>query len=218
MADFGYYKNRSLFSDAVHVNLSGKVYQFLDWKLDSSRDSDYAMQADLKDGIDYYVLVNGYHRTVQERFRTSRNSRYNDITFRYQYPENIFYEKNSEWFKITADYFLYGVIDQDTNDARDIKPSGKFLKLVVVDLRIFKLLLEQGKIVIGDGKFSRMEDSKLISGFRSNVSRKTDNRSTFVVFDVRHLYEINNDMIIVEKGYGTPKDIYITQRRINDEI
>lgn len=218
MADFRYYKNRRAFSDAVHSKLVTKVYNYLEWELDDSRDENYQKQADLKDGIDYYVLVNGFHRTVQERFRTASNSKWDDITFRYQYPENTFYEKNSEWFKITAHYFLYGVVDQDTTNADEIKSDGKFLKLVVIDLRIFYGLLEKGKIMVGKDKFSQITDGKLIGGFNTNVSRSMDNRSTFVVFNVGHLYEIDNDMIIVEKGYGTPKDICNIVRGEKNEV
>ncbi|MDN6166289.1 MAG: hypothetical protein L0L22_06215 [Staphylococcus equorum] len=208
MVDFDNYDNRRMFSDAVHVNIADKVYQYLGRLIDDSRDDDYHEKADLIDGIDYYVLVNGHHRTVQERFRTSKNCNYNDITLRYQYPENKDDRSKSEWFKLTADYFMYGVINQNTNDSRKIKPSAKFLKLVVIDLRVFSRLVDNEKIIVGSEKFSKIIDGKLVGGLNSNVSRVHDNRSIFAVFDVKHLYQTNEDLIIVEKGYNTPKDIF----------
>lgn len=207
MSDFRYYKNRRLFSNAVHVNMASKVYEYLGWQIDDSRGEIYKEQADIKDGIDYYLLVNGFHRTVQERFRTSNYEKYTDVTFRYQYPDLKTENQNSEWFKITADYFLYGIIQQNTTDASEIKPSGKFKKLVLLDLRLFTRLVDNGRILIGKKGYSYLNNSKLYGGVRSNVSRNTDNRSTFVFFDVKDLYQLDNNLIIIEKGYGTPVDI-----------
>ncbi|MDD5921605.1 MAG: hypothetical protein PUC44_00250 [Eubacteriales bacterium] len=207
MADFKRYPDRRKFSDAVHSNIAPKVYQYLGWELDNVRDEDYRRNADLTDGIDYYILVGGHHRTVQERFRRQSYARYNDITFRYTYPDNTEDRKNSEWFKITADYMIYGIADTDTKDAEQITRNNRFVKLAVIDLRRFSLLVDEGKIAVGNSRQSEFRNGILIGGLQRNKKYAGDNPSTFAVFDVRDLFKVNSDLIILEKGYGTSKDL-----------
>lgn len=207
MADFNHYPDRRKFSDAVHSSIAPKVYQYLGWELDDARDEDYRRNADLTDGIDYYILVGGHHRTVQERFRRQSYARYNDITLRYTYPNNTEDRKNSEWFKITADYMIYGIADTDAKDAGQITGNNRFVKLVVIDLRRFSLLVDDEKITVGSSRQSEIKNGTLIGGLQKNKKHAGDNPSTFAVFDVRDLFKINPDLIILEKGYGTSKDL-----------
>jgi hypothetical protein len=207
MADFTHYQDRRKFSDAVHSKMAVKVYKYLGWELDDGRDEDYRRKADLTDGIDYYLRIRGHHSTVQERFRTAANRTYNDITFRYDYPEHLVREKESEWFKITADYMLYGIIQKATREAGEITEADRFAKLVVLDLRLFSVLLDRGKIQIGTGRQSKFENGILTSGMNQNVAHTGDSPSRFVVFDVRQLYELNPEIIVLEKGFGTPAQL-----------
>jgi len=76
--------------------------------------SEVGTMIDLHDGIDYTVQQPGGYITVQERFRRSQYKSYRDITFRYDKPCDP-YDTRREFFKIKADAFLYGII----NDAAD---------------------------------------------------------------------------------------------------
>lgn len=201
------YGDRRGFSDKVHKLMAINVYKTLKWRLDNSRNIDYMNDADIKDGIDYYILnEEGMHRTVQERFRRESSAKnYDDITIRYNYVEN---DLSSEWFKITADYFMYGVIKGEHPSA-----SSKFKKLVVVDFQYFKHLLEKRYIKV-DKKARKSyidENGVLHSGFRHNKSIKNDKVTTFVTFRVRDLYELSPELIVIEKGYETGKDIMLSE-------
>lgn len=205
MDNFSNYSIRREFTDKVHREMATKVYDYLNWHLDDSRGSEHAKEADIKDGIDYFVNVNGFHRTVQERFRRDRAAKgYNDITLRYQYPGNTTHV-NSEWFKITADYFLYGVVPVTETDS--VTSDTKFTKLVVIDLRLFTRLVDDRKIVIGSERISSIRDGVLYGGLNFNKYRSGDNQSTFIAFDVKHLFNLDSNLIVIESGYGTPKDV-----------
>lgn len=206
MDKFTNYSVRREFTDKVHEVMATKVYNYLNWDLDiDSRGNEYKKEADMNDGIDYFVNINGFHRTVQERFRRASSARdYKDITLRYQYPGNTT-QVNSEWFRITADYFLYGVVPVERTS--DVTQNKKFSKLVVIDLRVFTRLVDDGKIAIGDNRTSSILNGILYGGLNFNKVRPGDNQSTFVAFDVMHLYDLDPDLVVVESGYGTPKDI-----------
>lgn len=209
MDRFNNFNTRKEFTDKVHAEMAPNVYKYLNWKLDdgNSRGNEYLKEANIVDGIDYYVEnEDGYHRTIQERFRRSNKAgHYNDITLRYQYPENT-KKINSEWFKITADYFLYGVVPVEKTS--DVTSSVKFTKLVVIDLRCFSRLVDKGKIKIGNGKESYIDKNGILySGINRNKKRQGDNPSTFVSFNVMDLYKLDAELIVTEHGYKTPKDI-----------
>lgn len=77
--------------------------------------SEVGTMADLRDGIDYTIVMDeNTSYSVQERFRRSKYKHYRDITFRYDKPEASGDTKR-EFFKIKADLFLYGIV----NDAED---------------------------------------------------------------------------------------------------
>lgn len=75
--------------------------------------SEVGTKADLHDGIDYTIIDGKDTYSVQERFRRSKYKHYRDITFRYDTPEKPGHKR--EFFKIKADLFLYGIV----NDAED---------------------------------------------------------------------------------------------------
>ena len=76
--------------------------------------SEVGTMADLRDGVDYTVYDPSGIVTVQERFRRSKYKSYRDITFRYDKPCDP-RDTRREFFKIKADAFLYGMV----NDAGD---------------------------------------------------------------------------------------------------
>ena len=76
--------------------------------------SEVGTLADLREGIDYTVHQQDGTFTVQERFRKSQYKHYRDITFRYDKPCDK-RDTRREFFKIKADAFLYGIIN-DTED------------------------------------------------------------------------------------------------------
>ncbi len=71
--------------------------------------------ADLQDGVDYTVHMVDGNITVQERFRRSEYKSFRDITFRYDKPCDP-YDQRREFFKIKADAFLYGMVNDDGDD------------------------------------------------------------------------------------------------------
>lgn len=77
--------------------------------------SEVGTMADLRDGIDYTIREKDGTFTVQERFRQSRYKFYRDITFRYDRPSDP-YDTRREFFKIKADAFLYGIVNDECDD------------------------------------------------------------------------------------------------------
>lgn len=78
--------------------------------------SEVGTEADLKDGIDYVVQYDEESQvTVQERFRRSQYKIYRDVTFRYDKP-SARGDIRREFFKIKAETFLYGIINEAEDD------------------------------------------------------------------------------------------------------
>jgi len=77
--------------------------------------SEVGTLADLRDGVDYTVHHASGKITVQERFRRSKYKSYRDITFRYDKPCDP-RDTRREFFKIKADAFLYGMVNDDGDD------------------------------------------------------------------------------------------------------
>lgn len=75
--------------------------------------SEVGSLADLRDGIDYTAVFEGTLYTIQERFRRHQYKGYGDITFRYDSKSN---NVMREYFKIKADYFLYGIANIAEDD------------------------------------------------------------------------------------------------------
>lgn len=107
------FKSEMAFTNEVHANIAMPKF-YVPHGMPNVR-SEVGTDADLKDGIDYVVEWDDTAEvTVQERFRRAKYKAYRDVTFRYDKPSargNI----QREFFKIKAETFLYGII----NDAED---------------------------------------------------------------------------------------------------
>jgi hypothetical protein len=99
------------YTDRIHRTIA--IPRFYDLNGFNDVQSMVGTSADLHDGIDYIATVNGDPVTIQERFRRYQYRNYGDITFRYDSKMN---RAVREYFKIKADYFLYGVVNQNEDD------------------------------------------------------------------------------------------------------
>lgn len=120
------------FTNYIHENLAIPIiYQPLEWK--KLPIHKYCLdEIDLVHGIDYvFKDVNGNIKTVQERFRDSKYQHYSDFTIRFKREKNIDATRIlSEYFKIKAHYFTYGI----TNGyKKNLSSSTDFLKFVILD-------------------------------------------------------------------------------------
>lgn len=105
------FNQASDFTNRIHDTVAlQKIYTPLGF---SNVKSEVGSLLDLRKGVDYIGTFNGTDITIQERFRKNQYKDYRDITFRYDRPSN---KRKSEYFKIEADVFLYGITNEEEND------------------------------------------------------------------------------------------------------
>ena len=176
------------FTDIVHNKLAIPfIYNKLGWE-PLNLDIEYATKIDIEDGIDYKLIdrINGREVSVQERFRDSGYFKYTDFTIRFERPYNMHEERKlSEYYKLKADYFVYGIID--TNKSNVSSATG-FIKFAVVDLKVVNRLIEEGKIIINRRLYGRC--CKMINGIMNcPVNSNHDGSSVFFPIDINFLLE-----------------------------
>ena len=191
------YTSDRAFTDMVHTNIAlPKIYALLNWQpyiLNAAK----ATEIDLFKGIDY-VFTNDGFKTVQERFREKKYQLYTDFTIRYRRDQNPLAERHqSEYYKIKADYFVYGI----TNCLKDdITPCTDFIKYAVIDLKKVYQKLDDGAILIqNNGKhFCEIIDDKIICPVKYNK----DGSSSFFPIDIRFLVTLwGNEILVAQKGF-----------------
>lgn len=199
----GYHRDRN-FAEKVHRVAMKHIYHRLGWRK-VEEDAHIFDWIDINCGVDrVFKTDSDYMVLVQERFRDVRYSHYSDFTIRYRRDSNPHASRKlSEFYKIKADVLVYGIINQDKRSFRE--DTCKFMKYVVVNLRILSALIELGYIELRD--FSRsyfdQKAGRLISGVRYNA----DDSSSFVIIDVKALIElsahlnIRDRVIILVEGY-----------------
>ena len=135
---------------------------------------------------------------MQERFREAKYSHYNDFTLRYRRDYNRHdSRKESEFYKIKANYHVYGIIDTSKNNYQN---ATNFIKFVVIDLKKIFNLISEKKIIIENRKDIRciIEKNSLICP----VNHNRDGSSSFVPFDILLLHKLFEDeLFILQKGY-----------------
>jgi len=176
------YKNDRKFTDEAH-NSALIHYKNIEWV---ENNPDDIQELDLNKGIDYVFDSNGEKKTVQERFRHDYYSNFNEITIRYARPNNSHPERReSEYFKIVADYITYGYINK----------NKVFIKFGIFDLNLIKTRIKNGDIIIKteigvNGKPIQdrcvKEDNKLCAGFQLNK----DDSSTFICINPKKYLEL----------------------------
>ncbi len=198
------YQADRAFTEYVHQHLAlPQVYQRLGWSPFRLTPSE-TEQLDRDHGIDrIFYTAEGHLVSVQERFRAGTYAtKFNDITLRYRRDHNRHATRQrSEFFKIRADYLLYGMVD----GVKEGVPSVRTFQKVVL-LNIPKLL---DKLVLGEmaireeqsGK-SYWEDDKMIVP----VNHNRDRSSSFVVFDVPIIHQHwPGEIIVRQHGFVQPK-------------
>ncbi len=186
------------FSNYVHLNMALPIiYKSLNWAK-VPIDKAAAEHLDINHGIDYLFQQNGILKTVQERFRESKYQNYSDFTIRYRRDENKNFDRvESEYFKMKADFFVYGI----TNCTKEkITDCSSFIKYAVVDIKTVYDKIDRKEIIIIDNSQPkcRIVDKKMECPIKFNK----DGSSSFFPIDISLL--INNwghDTILAQKGF-----------------
>ncbi len=186
------------FTDFIHENVAlNKIYKKISWS-EATIEKNYLEAVDRNKGIDYFFIKDDHQLvSVQERFRDKKYSKYNDFTIRYRRDFSQHEEqKLSEFFKIKADYFTYGICN---GSKYDIKSTTDFLKFVVLDLKIFRKNVDNRKIKVVD---SNSYSSSIVNNqLHAPIKKNKDFSSNFVVFDIQHLEKIDKEIILIQKGF-----------------
>jgi hypothetical protein len=187
------------FTDYVHLNLAHPIiYRPLEWTKVQLRE-DYAKYIDMMDGIDYVYRKEDLILSVQERFREKTYEDYSDFTIRYRRDGNNVEDRNeSEYYKMKAHYFTYGIIDSSKNE---VNKSSGFIKYAIINLKKVYEKLDSKAIFISDNKENRC---KIIDGNRIEcpVKYNIDGSSSFFPIDISYLVKLwGEEMIIAQKGF-----------------
>lgn len=187
------------FTDFIHRNLAlPKIYTPLKWK-QIRLNKNLASTIDINKGIDYIFRDQyGQKKTVQERFRDVTYQQYTDFTIRYRRDNNAHINRRaSEFYKIKADYFTYGITNCYKIRYRE---CTDFVKFAVIDLNNVYDKIKNNQIIIEDnGQMTcKIRDGKLICPVKYN----RDGSSTFVPIDIAYLVKLwGNELIISQKGF-----------------
>ena len=193
-----YQKDRA-FSDYIHKHLAAPlIYKSLQWT-EVKLKKEYAEYIDMTDGIDYIFRKENDIMSVQERFRESKYKDFSDFTIRYRRDDNKIKERHeSEYYKMKAHYFTYGIID---SSKLEYKNASNFIKYAIIDLKKVYEKLESKAIFISDNGKHKCE---IIDGSRIEcpVKYNNDGSSSFFPIDISYLVKLwGNDMIIAQKGF-----------------
>ena len=193
-----YQKDRA-FTNYVHKKFAlPLIYKSLQWKEVKLRE-DYANYIDMMDGIDYVFLNGDDIMSVQERFREEKYKGYSDFTIRFRRDNNKVEERHeSEYYKMKAHYFTYGIIDSSKND---VKNASGFIKYAIIDLKKVYEKLDSKAIFISDNGKNKCE---VIDGKRIEcpVKYNTDGSSSFFPIDISYLVKLwGEEMVVVQKGF-----------------
>lgn len=190
------------FTNKVHQNLAVPIiYNHMNWVVQDNMNSRLSKAIDMGNAVDYIAIdMNGAPKivTIQERFREEKYENYSDFTVRYQRPENSHEDRRlSEYFKLDADYFIYGIINTSKTN---VDNATRFKKYAVLDLRILKEKIDDGAIII-DGKMSGTRCREERGIMRCPINSNVDHSSTFVPFDIEIMNRIAPDVIVYQEGF-----------------
>ncbi|WP_339625507.1 hypothetical protein [uncultured Winogradskyella sp.] len=193
-----YQKDRD-FTDYVHAKLAVPlIYKDLNWK-EVKLKKDYAKYIDMTDGIDYIFRNGDSIMTVQERFREQKYKSYSDFTIRYRRDKNKLKERHkSEYYKMKAHYFTYGIIDSTKHE---VSNTSNFSKYAIIDLKKVYEKLDSKAIFISDNNKNKCQ---IVGGNRIEcpVKFNIDGSSSFFPIDISFLVQLwGADMIIAQKGF-----------------
>lgn len=194
----GYDSDRA-FTDKVHEGLAkDKIYSVLGWT-----QANYSMleHVDVQRGIDYMLIEQNGEllvHTVQERFRESKYASYGDFTLRYTRMQNQHENRRlSEFFKIEAEYMVYGIINQMKSE---VDKADDFIKFAVIDMNRFLEKVDAGLIYVDVNHRSNSSiiDGRLVGGYNENRDRSSE----FVAFNIDQLIRLfGEEMVLLQKGF-----------------
>ncbi|MEQ9441224.1 MAG: hypothetical protein RIG62_19430 [Cyclobacteriaceae bacterium] len=194
------YQQDRAFTDYVHQHIAlPQVYQPLGWEPFHLSKQEKA-QLDIHHGIDrVFHTPEGTLVTVQERFRTAAYATYQDVTFRYRRDQHADVQRRySEFYKIQADYLLYGITDSHSKNTAT-RLSG-FVKVVLLQLAPLWKKLQTKEAVIDETKTGRCYwlNQQLVVP----VNHNRDGSSSFIAWDVpliaRHW---PHEIIVHQRGF-----------------
>ena len=187
------------FTDYIHRNLAlSKIYSILNWR-QLNLDNSFAQKIDMQKGIDYIFRdINGNIKTVQERFREVKYQNYSDFTIRYRRDGNIYKSRHkSEYYKIRANYFTYGITNcYKTN----LASCTDFIKFAVIDLKKVYEKIDSGDIIIEDNRQNSciIKSNKIVCPIKYN----RDGSSSFFPIEISYLVRLwGEEIIVLQKGF-----------------
>ncbi len=195
-----YHSDRN-FTDYVHAHLARPIiYVKLGWR-ELNVPAHVLNQLDMNFGIDYVARnTAGRNVTIQERFRESKYSNYDDATLRFRRERNKNADRiESEFYKIKADYLVYGITDGDKNpEKRDQLKSLR--KWVVLDLQFLQNKYQNGKLKIVDRTQNKCFVDEDILHCPENFN--PDGSSSFIPLDVLFIHQLwGNAPILAQSGF-----------------
>lgn len=206
------YQNRTnndwKFSDKVHQYvLENEIYNHHFFNLKEVTKA--TKREDQDEGIDYWAVCSDGRYSIQERFRELSKYTKNSLEFTLRYERNGSIsnnQKKSEFFKIKANYLLYGITE---NQKVDSKITG-LKRFVFINIQELYKEINNGNIIIDENKENRLEpyvnkENIPCAIVKKNHENKSGN-SSLVIFNVSHLYEINKNIVFSSEGY-LPEEI-----------
>ena len=203
MASFTDYKLDRQFTNYVHQNVAiPTVYDRIGWT-QYDIDSNELEYIDVHKGIDYlFKNADGKVVSVQERFRESMYAKYSDFTIRYRRDENSHQDRvRSEYYKIEADYFTYGITNGNKSN---FSSATDFIKVAVIDLKKVYEKIDNGLIVIRDNgrNVCRIIEENGVRKIECPVKYNRDHSSSFFPIEIAYLIELwGEEMVVYKKGF-----------------
>lgn len=192
------YKSDREFTDYIHNTLALKIiYAKMGWAVQNLNER-LGQSIDLNHAVDYVAVKSNKIITIQERFREKKYVNNSDFTIRYQRPENPNSDRIlSEFFKLDADFFIYGIINESKENYHN---ASKFLKYAVVNLNLLKDLIEKENVII-DPELKGYRCQSINGKMHCPIINNKDHSSTFVPIDLIILHDIAPEVIVLQEGF-----------------
>lgn len=180
----------------------------------TKEEKEKAEAADIYEAIDYigYIEKTGIPFAIQERTRDAKYANFNDITIRFERPQNTHEERQkSEFYKLDAyfeqnpnvPFLMMYAVRGESKDAIVDDINATFQKYAFVDLRKLYDHIKSGEIVVCEMEntyTSFFQDGVMYAPVRPN----SDPSSTFVPFDIGQLIEHFPDVVLEQQGFNAP--------------
>ena len=194
------YRQDRTFTDFVHQQIAlPNVYQPLGWEPVRLSHAEKE-ELDMQHGIDrVFSQSDGKLVTVQERFRIARYANYQDVTFRYRRDQHQnSAQRYSEFYKIKANYLLYGILDKDTKVLEQLE-GATFQKIALLRLDLLWQKLATGEAVIDETTTGRSQwkDGKMIIP----VNHNRDGSSSFIAWDIPTIVRQWPSIVLWQQGF-----------------